>query len=207
VKISIFESKIMSKSENIRFIVICNYPEKLIPALRSRCTEFQYPLLPEDDARAFLEHIAADEHLTFTPDGIKALLDLGIGDLRRSLNLMQTTSLATSVVNEATVYQCAGYPLPEEIKRQLQTLLNQPLEACVLALEELRNGRGLSLLDIVRELHGQMVLFEIKGMALANVIDRLAQIERRLADGWSGRIETVAIAATYQLFRKDFNTK
>jgi DNA polymerase III delta prime subunit len=76
---------------------ICNYPEKLIPALRSRCTEFRYPRLPEAGARAFPERVAAAEGLQYTPDGLQALLDLGIGDLQRSLDLMQTTSLATDV--------------------------------------------------------------------------------------------------------------
>jgi replication factor C subunit 3/5 len=200
--------RIMEKyTSNVRFVMICNYPEKLIPALRSRCTEFRYPPLPEGDARAFLEKIAKGEGLECTPDGIQALLDLGIGDLRRSINLMQTTSLASQVVNETNVYQCAGYPLPKEIRDLRQTLLNQPIEACIAELEGLCGEKGLALLDVVRELHRQTVLLEIpKAMALANVIDHLAQIEKRLAEGCSDKIQTAAIAAAYQLLRLELDT-
>jgi replication factor C subunit 3/5 len=192
-------------SSNVRFVMICNYPEKLIPALRSRCTEFRYPPLPAGDARAFLERVAASEALAATADGIQALLDLGAGDLRRSLNLMQTTALATDVVNAVNVYKCAGYPLPDEIRALLHTLLNQGLDACVVALGGLAGDRGLSLLDIVRELHRQTVLLEIAATPLANVIDNLAQIERRIAEGCSDRIQTVAIAAAYQVLRMELD--
>jgi replication factor C subunit 3/5 len=198
--------RIMEKfSSNVRFIMICNYPEKLLPALRSRCTEFRFPPLAEADATEFLESIARQEGLECTPDGISALIKLSIGDLRRALNLMQTTALATNSLTEGNVYQCAGYPLPEEIKDQLQNLMNQPLEAAVGGLMQLRVDRGLALLDIVRELHQQTVLLELPGMALANIIDNLAQIEKRIAEGGSDKIQTMAIAAAYQVLRMELD--
>ncbi|KAH0795033.1 Replication factor C subunit 5 [Histomonas meleagridis] len=198
--------RIMEKySSNVRFIMICNYPEKLIPALRSRCTEFRFPPLPNDSAAEYLINICKSENVEFTEDGISALLTLGNGDLRRSINLLQTTALATSTITEANVYLCAGYPLPEEIKAQLQNLMNQSLEASVQSLEQLRCERGLALLDIVRELHRQTVLLEMNSNALANILDNLAQIERRIAEGCSERIQTVAIAAAYQMLRMDLD--
>jgi hypothetical protein len=42
-------------------------------------------------------------------------------------------------------------------------------------------------------------------MALANVIDNIAQIERRLADGCSDKVQIAAIAATYQLLRMELD--
>jgi replication factor C subunit 3/5 len=198
--------RIMEKfSSNVRFIMICNYPEKIIPALRSRCTEFRYAPLPEADAQKFLEHVASSEHLDCTPDGISALLELGIGDLRRSLNLMQTTALATSVVNESNVYQCAGYPLPDDIRGELQNLLNQPLQSTVNALEALRTEKGLALLDILRELHKQTMLLDLPSICMANLLDSLAVIERRIAEGCSEKIQTAAIAAVYQNLRLELD--
>ena len=130
--------RVMEKySSNVRFILICNYPEKLIPALRSRCTEFRFPPLPHNDAKIYLENVSKQEGLEYVDSGINALLDLGNGDLRRSLNLLQTTSMATNIINESNVYKCAGYPEPEQIKIQLNALLNQPLESCVDSLNQL----------------------------------------------------------------------
>ena len=198
--------RIMEKySSNVRFIMICNYPEKLIPALRSRCTEFRFPPLPVEKAAEYLNNIAKEEKLEYEPKGIDALLTLGLGDLRRSINLLQTTALATNLITEANVYLCAGYPLPDEIKAQLQNLTNQSLEAAIKSLDQLRTERGLALLDIIRELHRQTVLMELPPMALANILDNLSQIEKRVAEGCSEKIQTIAIAAAYQLLRKDLD--
>ena len=193
-------------SNNVRFVMICNYPEKLIPALRSRCTEFRYPPLPHDDAARFLKGIVENEHLEATDDGIDALIALGGGDLRRSVNLMQTTAMATTVINENNVYKCAGYPLPSEVRAVLQSLMNQPMESAAAALDEMRNDRGLALLDVVRELHKQTVLLDLPNMAMANVIDRLSQIEKRVAEGCSEEIQVAAIAAVYHALRRELDT-
>lgn len=192
-------------SSNVRFVMICNYPEKLIPALRSRCTEFRFPPLPHDATTTFLTRIAEDQGLATTPDGINALIDLGGGDLRRSINLMQTTSMGSDTVNEGTVYKCAGYPLPTEVSAQLQCLISQPLETAATGLAELRETRGLSLLDIVRELHRQTVLLDLPSLAMANILDRLSQIEKRLAEGCSDALQAASVAAAYQMLRMDID--
>jgi replication factor C subunit 3/5 len=118
---------------------------------------------------------------------------------------MQTTALAAPVIDEATVYACAGYPLPDEIRDQVQALMNQPIEMTVEGLEALMVDRGLALLDVVRELHRQVVLLELPGAVLANIIDNLAQIEKRLADGCSEQIQAVAIAAAFQVLRQELD--
>ena len=193
-------------SNNARFIMICNYPEKIIPALRSRCTEFRYPPLPHEDAAKFLKSVVEQEHVEATDDGISALITLGGGDLRRSLNLMQTTAMATDVINENNVYKCAGYPLPTEVKAVLQSLMNQPMESAAIALEEMMRDRGLALLDVIHELHRQTVLLDLPNMAMANVLDRLSQIEKRVAEGCSETIQVAGIVAAYYALRRELDT-
>lgn len=191
-------------TSNVRFILICNYPEKLIPALRSRCTEFRFQPLPDEDAAKFLRHIADAEKLNMDEGGLKALLKLGIGDLRRSINLMQTTSMSnTKDITEANVYRCSGYPLPEDMARTLEQLINKPLDEALNTLNDQVFNNGLSLLDVIRELHSQVVLMEFPPLVLANLIERLAQIERCLAEGSPERVQSAAIAAAFQMLRME----
>ena len=200
--------RIMEKySSNVRFIMICNYPERIIPALRSRCTEFRFPPLPVNDAKVYLTGVAEKMNLECTDDGIEALIQLGNGDLRRCLNLMQTTAMATNMITAENVYQCSGYPEPQQIKDQLSFLLNQPLESAIASLNKLRIEKGLSLLDIVCELHRQAVLIDFQPMTLANLIDNLAQIERRIAEGTSEAIETAALASAFQMARIELDQR
>lgn len=43
-----------------------------------------------------------------TEDGRQALLSLAHGDMRRVINILQSTSMAFDVVNEENVYTCVG---------------------------------------------------------------------------------------------------
>ena len=81
-------------TKNARFCLICNYVSKIIPALQSRCTRFRFaPLLP-DQIRGRLEEVAKEENVPLTEDGVEAILDLSCGDMRRVLNLLQSTAMS-----------------------------------------------------------------------------------------------------------------
>ena len=189
-------------TRNVRFIMICNYPERLIPALRSRCTEFRFPPLAKEYAGKFLRTIVDAEHLTLEEDGLNALLQLGNGDLRRSINLMQTTAMSCDgQITQSNVYRCAGYPLPEDMQQQLISLTNNSLQDALHSLSQVVTDNSLSILDVVRELHRQVILQEYPPMVLANLVDRLSQIEKRIAEGSSERIQLAAIASAFQMVR------
>ena len=55
-----------------------------------------------------LEHVITCENLTVSDDGMKALVTLANGDMRKALNILQSTSMAHNEVNEDTVYTCTG---------------------------------------------------------------------------------------------------
>lgn len=190
-------------TQNVRFIMICNYPERLISALRSRCTEFRFSPITTDAARHFLETIVSAEGLSVSDDGYDALIRLGVGDMRRSINLLQTTSLSASEITESTVYLCAGYPLPTEINSLFVSLSNNTIEGSLADLKQMIRESGHSLLDIIRELHRQFVLHEIKPIAAANFISRLAQIERRISEGANEEVQAAAVVAAFHLLRAD----
>jgi replication factor C subunit 3/5 len=112
---------------NARFVLICNYVSKIIPALQSRCTRFRFQPLPQPFVCARLEHICAAEGVAVREGGLDALIDLGGGDMRRTLNLLQSTSMSAGEVSEASAYATAGKPRPAEIEDVARWLLNDPL--------------------------------------------------------------------------------
>lgn len=81
-------------TRSTRFCLICNYASKIIPALQSRCTRFRFMPLNKEDAMGRLREIAAAEGLDLTDSGVNAITELGRGDMRKCLNIMQSTSMA-----------------------------------------------------------------------------------------------------------------
>ena len=63
-----------------------------------------------------------------TEDGKQALMTLSGGDMRRVINVLQSTWLAFGSVTEENVYNCVGHPLPIDIKNIVNWLLNETYE-------------------------------------------------------------------------------
>lgn len=58
-----------------------------------------------------------------TEDGKRALLNLAKGDMRKVLNVLQSTVMAFDKVTEANVYMCVGYPSKQDVEQILKALL------------------------------------------------------------------------------------
>ncbi|KAF5270609.1 hypothetical protein FQA39_LY01347 [Lamprigera yunnana] len=112
-------------TENIRFCIICNYLSKIIPALQSRCTRFRFAPLSPAQILPRLNYVIEEEKLVATDDGKQALLTLANGDMRKVLNVLQSTWLAFKNVTEDNVYTCVGHPLKSEIENIIKWLLNE----------------------------------------------------------------------------------
>ena len=54
----------VSCCRNARFCLICNYVNKIIPALQSRCTRFRFPPLPNEFVKNRLSEICSIENVT-----------------------------------------------------------------------------------------------------------------------------------------------
>jgi replication factor C subunit 3/5 len=63
--------------------------------------------------------------INVTEDGKKALLTLAEGDMRKALNILQSTSMAYKEVTEINVYTCVGHPLKSDILNIVKWLLNE----------------------------------------------------------------------------------
>ncbi|CAB4065428.1 HNRNPR [Lepeophtheirus salmonis] len=177
-------------TENVRFCLIGNYLSKIIPALQSRCTRFRFAPLQSEQIIPRLRDIVEKESLELTPDGEKALLALAHGDMRRILNILQSCSMAFPVVNEANIYACTGHPLPSDITKALESLLNDKLSESYHKIQnELQTNKGLSLIDILTELHLLVHRLEIPNKVKVYLLIKMADAEHRMLSGaieWSG---------------------
>lgn len=186
-------------TENVRFCVICNYLSKIIPALQSRCTRFRFAPLSPEQILPRLDSIITKEKLNVTEDGKKALMTLSKGDMRKVLNVLQSTSIAFDVVNEDNVYICVGHPLRIDIERILESLMTaSDFEQCYDDIQKIKSGKGLALEDILTELHLFIMRIELPMSVLNKLIIKMASLEERLAKGCSeGPQLTALISAFY----------
>jgi DNA polymerase III delta prime subunit len=75
-----------------RFILTCNLPHKIMPALHSRCQGFSFNNLDETDFTVRLGQILADEGCDFDVDTLTSFVKATYPDLRKAINTAQQYS-------------------------------------------------------------------------------------------------------------------
>ncbi|XP_017283286.1 replication factor C subunit 5 [Kryptolebias marmoratus] len=188
-------------TENTRFCLICNYLSKIIPALQSRCTRFRFGPLSPDQMIPQLEHVIQQESIDITPDGMKAIVTLSSGDMRRSLNILQSTSMAYGKITEDTVYTCTGHPLRSDIANILDWCLNKDFNTAYKQILQLKTLKGLALQDILTEVHLLIHRVDFPSAIRMALLIKLADIEHRLASGTNEKIQLSSMVAAFQAVR------
>ena len=204
-------------TKNARFCLICNYVSKIIPALQSRCTRFRFAPLNPSQIRGRLEEVAKEENVPLTDDGAQAILDLSGGDMRRVLNLLQSTALsmagsatatamdvddgepAAGSVNETAVYTVSGSPLPKDIDCILTSLLNDQFRDSCAKICDMCATKGYALADVLKQLTLKLIMMDgLDSIPLGRLLDGMSQVECRLAmSGTEEKIQTASLVGVF----------
>ena len=76
-------------SKHCRFILTCNYVERIIDPIQSRCQSFQIIPPSRNEVAKHLHKILVQENIMDTPEDIKILVESGYPDIRRVINSAQ----------------------------------------------------------------------------------------------------------------------
>ena len=76
-------------SKHCRFILTCNFVERIIDPIQSRCQSFQIIPPSKKEVASHVYKILHDEGIDFQIDDLKILVDSGYPDIRRIINSSQ----------------------------------------------------------------------------------------------------------------------
>ena len=76
-----------------RFILTCNYPNRIIPALHSRCQGFHIERIDQTEFTARVAKICIDEGVTPDLDTLDTFVKATYPDLRKCINMVQMNSV------------------------------------------------------------------------------------------------------------------
>ena len=85
--------------DTARFILTCNYPHKVIPALHSRCQGFHIDKIDPTEFTARVAHIMLEESVEFELDTLDNYVKATYPDLRKCINLVQMNSTTGKLVS------------------------------------------------------------------------------------------------------------
>ena len=85
-------------SQSVRFILTCNYPNKIIPPLHSRCQGFHIVKTDQTEFTARAATVLVTEGVEFDLDTLDSYVKATYPDLRKCLNLVQLNSQSGRLV-------------------------------------------------------------------------------------------------------------
>ena len=80
-------------SQHCRFILTCNYVEKVIDPIQSRCQSFQIIPPTKKDVAVQISKILGAEGVSFEPKELVPIIDAGYPDIRKIINTCQMNSV------------------------------------------------------------------------------------------------------------------
>lgn len=96
-------------SDNCRFIFTCNYANRIIDPIKSRCNVIEFAITPQDKkpmTQAMLKRcieIAKENNVKFDPKAIAKIVVKNFPDFRKVINELQRSSIKGTIVDDQLI--------------------------------------------------------------------------------------------------------
>ncbi|MCK4483305.1 MAG: replication factor C small subunit [Candidatus Thorarchaeota archaeon] len=184
-----------SYATSCRMILLCNYSSRIIPPIQSRCVIFKFARLSDEAILGRLKYIAKAEGVKLGTKGVDAILYLSKGDMRAAINLLQASSSTGEKITDDVIHAISGRADPERIRSMLSASREKRYHEALDILKDLTYHQGVSPVDLIRQIHREVLSSELPEQGKMNVLERTAEAEFRISEGADGEIQLAALLA------------
>lgn len=182
-----------------RFILSCNYSSKIIEPIQSRCAIYRFRPVSNKAVEERLRYIAKEEGITITDDGMEAIKYVAEGDMRKAINALQAAAMLDKIIDMDIIYKTTATAKPDEVEELINLSLKGDFIKARAKLDTLLIEQGLSGEDIIAQIHRTMLDMTIPDRLKIDLIDRIGEIDFRIAEGANERIQLEALIAHFIL--------
>jgi len=192
-------------STTTRFILLANFPSKIIEPVQSRCVYFRFRPLPKDKVIERLKYICQKEGVQCEEDALEEIYNISEGDMRKAINILQAAAALGKVTKDA-VYKAIGYVHPSKIKEILEYALNGDFTKSAKLLRDVMIEYGLSGLDVLKMFQRELMggSFELPEELKVLLADYAGEVQFRLAEGADDEVQLQAFLARLALLGPKF---
>lgn len=121
--------KVMEETSSItRFCIICNYVDKIIEPIASRCMKFKFQSIDDKTMFKRIKHISKRENMLLGDELYDMIIKLVDGDLRRGIMLLQNIKYIYNIDKEITITDICdldGRATDDKIDGLMKILMNK----------------------------------------------------------------------------------
>ena len=124
-------SVIENLADNCRFIITCNYPDKIIPALRSRMTEISVKKASRKALGQMIDRVVKNERISGLTEQMKRMLiRYAKGDFRVAINALQS-SVEDGAVTTERIVEVTNLMDEQSLGHIFQVLDEKGIDDCI----------------------------------------------------------------------------
>jgi len=97
------------ENSSTRFILTCNYENKIMPAIKSRSQVFRFKSSNRDDVTEFAAKVLLEEQVKFSVDLLDKYVAVGYPDIRKVINLLQQNTIDGKLLPIETNKEAGDY--------------------------------------------------------------------------------------------------
>jgi len=92
-----------------RFILTCNYDDKIMPAIKSRSQHYRFKAANKNEIAEFGAKILIAEGVEFDLDKLDKYVAVGYPDIRKIVNLLQQNSISGHLLDQVAMIEAGDY--------------------------------------------------------------------------------------------------
>lgn len=189
--------KVMEETSNItRFCIICNYVDKIIEPIASRCMKFKFQSISNETMIKRIKHIAKKENMHLDDCVFDTIVKLVDGDLRRGIMLLQNVKYIYNInpkITEIDICDLDGHVPSILVKKLLKQLIISD-NCSIISIAKDSYSQGYPIKDLCEQLAIIIVhddkISDVKKNACTKI---LAKTCEKLGDGSSELLQLINI--------------
>jgi replication factor C subunit 2/4 len=181
-------------SKITRFCFICNYHNKIIDPIISRCSLFCFKPITDNDILDRLKYICGKENFNCSDNLLNKIVKFSRGDLRKAINFLQKCyNYYDNIDNENILEEVSGI-LPDNIFKEIITcIFEKNLEKIDNIIKQVYND-GYSLVNQIILFHDFIINSNLNNKQKSNIILKLVDIDQNLIRGCDEYIQFIRLA-------------
>jgi len=185
-------------SNNVKFILICNYINRIIDPIISRCAVFRFVSLPKEIIVERLKFIAKQEKLEIPPNKseifFEILFFISGGDLRKAINALQSAValelLENLDINE--ILKISGFLDKDTLDDLVEAIGDKDFKK---ARSIVKNVDNLDSRNFIRQILTILPILNIEQKDQIFLCSLLGEIDFRISQGADDQIQITALIA------------
>ena len=185
-------------SSRVKFILLCNYLDKIIDPIISRCAVFRFVDLTKEKVVERLQYIAQRENLKIPKKDESKFFDtlffISGGDLRKAINTFQMAVALDLIenLNVNEILKITGFIDEETLNKLQNAFKTKSLTKTKEILDSIENFDSRNLIRQILELISELDLTNENRNSLFEFI---GEVDYRISQGADDKIQLIALFA------------